>query len=427
MEHRATDHRLWWKPGQFGRGLISPEGIVHTWPEDEMTHAQRLMALGVNHADTRNWSRFSINLNRSTGTFGDPKEIALLESVGLKPSISPYVYNPVTKKAEPNPNYNKSGSHIDGTKTAGPMNLPATYNREACPRCGGAWKDADDDMVCSRCGYSIPYDGAEQLEGWHNPFGWAMDTFGHDPSSMVNAYEEGWGPKHFGGWDSAKFSEYMMNHRPGAPSDAEEATAAPMHDLTRVFPDDIYTHPHYYFHDREHDPESYQAALKTRGNPDAPVQIYRAAPVGELNPGDWITPNKTYAEQHAMHPHDPAQDMPVWNYTVPAHTLWQNGDSLSEYGYHGPAIKSRTAASATDIFTCGVCGSHAMTEPKKLGNQWTQICTACGRSRNVPGTHPLINALRTMEPEYPALLNEVGPQRPMNYFGGWDCLNKGKP
>lgn len=77
----------------------------------------------------------------------------------------------------------------------------------------------------------------------------------------------------------------------------------------------------------------------------------------------------------------------------------------------------KQSAIGTDIFTCNHCGSHAMTEPKQLGNQWTQTCTACGRSRNVPGTHPLINALRTMEPEYPALLNEVGPQRPMNYFG----------
>jgi hypothetical protein len=111
----AGPHKLWWKPGQFGRGLISPDNVVHTWPEDEMTHAQRLMALGVNHMDTKNWRRFSINPNRTTGTFGDPEEITLLESVGLKPSISPYVYNPVTKKAEPNPNYQKNGSHINGT------------------------------------------------------------------------------------------------------------------------------------------------------------------------------------------------------------------------------------------------------------------------------------------------------------------------
>jgi hypothetical protein len=72
---------------------------------------------------------------------------------------------------------------------------------------------------------------------------------------------------------------------------------------------------------------------------------------------------------------------------------------------------------AADMFTCNHCGSHAMTEPKQLGNQWTQTCTVCGRSRNVPATHPLINSLQGMQPAYPALLNEVGPERAMNYFG----------
>jgi hypothetical protein len=83
--------------------------------------------------------------------------------------------------------------------------MPQMLQHQACPKCGGMWEDIGDDIACARCGYSIPYDGGEALEGHHDPFNWAMDNFGHDPESMVNAYEEdGWGPRRFGGIDGWK-------------------------------------------------------------------------------------------------------------------------------------------------------------------------------------------------------------------------------
>jgi hypothetical protein len=133
---------------------------------------------------------------------------------------------------------------------------------------------------------------------------------------------------------TARTAEYRMQHRAPGPDDA------PMHDLTAngVFPEDVYTHPHYYFHDSERDSDSYWKVIKYRNKPEAMVQVYRAAPVGTLNPGDWVTPNKAYARDEGKHPTDPSKDMPVWSHRVPADCLHCDGNSLSEWGYNGPHV-----------------------------------------------------------------------------------------
>jgi hypothetical protein len=39
--HGAThEHRLWWKPGTRGRGVLFDSGVVCTWPEGDATHRQ---------------------------------------------------------------------------------------------------------------------------------------------------------------------------------------------------------------------------------------------------------------------------------------------------------------------------------------------------------------------------------------------------
>lgn len=74
--------------------------------------------------------------------------------------------------------------------------------------------------------------------------------------------------------------------------------------------------------------------------------------------------------------------------------------------------------SQQDLFTCSNCGGHQMTEPKRLGGGWSQTCTICGRSRMVDPTHPFIQSIMNMQPEYPAELQELNTMRPMNVFGG---------
>src|SRR5882724_268906 len=133
-------------------------------------------------------------------------------------------------------------------------------------------------------------------------------------------------------------SGYHGHHRPADPDHG-----APLHDLTGngIYPADIYTHPHYY--ESEHHPETLNAIHAARGRPNKSVKIYRALPDKSqgINTGDWVTTSRKYAVQHSRHPHDPAQDMPVVSRTVKAQHLITSGDSLNEWGYHGPSLPGR--------------------------------------------------------------------------------------
>ena len=66
------------------------------------------------------------------------------------------------------------------------------------------------------------------------------------------------------------------------------------------------------------DSESILAISRARSNPETMIRIYRAVPLGitDINPGDWVSPSKTYATLHGMHPTDPTRDMPVINSLV---------------------------------------------------------------------------------------------------------------
>lgn len=157
-------------------------------------------------------------------------------------------------------------------------------------------------------------------------------------------------PKHIAAED------YWGNHRPGGPSDAEESTAAPAHALDRVYPPDVYTHPHYYGSGEglHGGPRAFNETVQTlrriRGNPEAPVTMYRALPPEHADKGfrtgDWVSVHHSYAEGHGMHPDDPSKDWPVIKTTVPAKHLWNNGDSLDEFGYHGPPVKGEISHGA---------------------------------------------------------------------------------
>lgn len=105
----AGGHRLWWKPGQPGRAVMSPEGTLHTWPEDEMTHVQRLMQLGAHDGVSdigEPYTRYSIRPNAAVPVF-TPDEGAQLQAADprLRPTISPFIYNKATQRGEPNPYY----------------------------------------------------------------------------------------------------------------------------------------------------------------------------------------------------------------------------------------------------------------------------------------------------------------------------------
>lgn len=117
-----------------------------------------------------------------------------------------------------------------------------------------------------------------------------------------------------------------------------------IHDLTEMFPEDVYTHPHYYGHgDRKIDRHAGRVLVTARGRPDAPIDVYRAVPrgVSTINSGDWVTTVPDYARQHAMHPTDPTLDWPVLHAQVPAEHVRTGGNDIIEWGYSGPDIEGR--------------------------------------------------------------------------------------
>lgn len=124
-------------------------------------------------------------------------------------------------------------------------------------------------------------------------------------------------------------ADYRMEHQP-----SEEG--APLHDLTRIYPADVYTNPDRYDVDEpDVSGQTLDAIKRYRGRPDDLVTVYRAVPHGvtEINPGDWVTTSLAYAERHGMHHDDPSQDWPVISREVPVREVRNDGNSLHEYGW----------------------------------------------------------------------------------------------
>lgn len=208
---------------------------------------------------------------------------------------------------------------------------------------------------------------------------------------------------------------YGGGHAP--PSDGP-----PLHDLLAEggwFPDDVYTSPQHYTHGGgfgpggggHYDRESIEVVQSVRGNPDAPVTIYRAVPpnVDRINTGDWVAVSRSYAEQHAegnqTEVYDPDREWvlnegqpdevrgkgewvpgPPWKViemTVPARLIRNGGNDIIEWGYWGPSQVRK----------------YSPTQPRDDQGQWT----SGGSSSSVPsGTASLLDATKArLERRFP--------------------------
>lgn len=139
-------------------------------------------------------------------------------------------------------------------------------------------------------------------------------------------------------------TSYRLDHRPGNPlEDPEGVATADKVGSGEFFPDDFLKHPEWYFSlDEIGARESLDVLRSIQGRPNADVTVYRGAPVGELNQGDWVSLSKTYANEYAG---DSAySDNPnskVYSYKVKASELSFDGDDLSEFGYWGKRQKAK--------------------------------------------------------------------------------------
>lgn len=119
---------------------------------------------------------------------------------------------------------------------------------------------------------------------------------------------------------------YGLEHRPMT----IEGGAAPLHELTSSFGDDVYGKQALQFYGSG-DPREKQALeimKSVRGNPDAPVTIYRGVPEGvnQINRGDWVTVSPEVAADYGN----------VISQQVPASHITSWPDSLLEFGYYPP-------------------------------------------------------------------------------------------
>lgn len=125
---------------------------------------------------------------------------------------------------------------------------------------------------------------------------------------------------------------YRIQHRP-----ADKTSGSPMHDLSGVYPDDIYgpNGAQFYGHYGQNNPLDIAAIQKiryARNNPNKGIQIYRAVPPGvkEILPGDWVTTVKSYAQEHGSWI---GPKFKILSRVVKAGDLYTEGNSILEWGW----------------------------------------------------------------------------------------------
>lgn len=131
-------------------------------------------------------------------------------------------------------------------------------------------------------------------------------------------------------------SGWRMNHQ--APNSHDD-TGHSLDQIDRCYGGDgsIYSkHAVYYYGEgRSYDAKAIRVIQSARNNPDAMIKIYRAVPPEvkdtRVRNGDWVAVVKEYAEEHGDRLLD--GNYRIIENIVPAKHLWNNGDSINEFGY----------------------------------------------------------------------------------------------
>jgi len=160
--------------------------------------------------------------------------------------------------------------------------------------------------------------------------------------------------------------DYRGVHR--APGFTEDGSTASLDRLDVIYPDDIYDRrvaARYYGHmeDPVADQEIIDLFSRLRGRPDVGVPVYRAVPVDapdELNPGDWVTPSRRYAEGHGESALGGEYRIVEGN--VPARELFTDANSIFEFGW-SPRDTQPTDLSANRSTATGLLASAASDTP----------------------------------------------------------------
>ena len=170
---------------------------------------------------------------------------------------------------------------------------------------------------------------------------------------------------------------YRGSHQPSGPDNEYPVR---LDDLTKTisgesggYPTDFYSSdgPRLYapgprFSDDEYglaNKQSYIAAAKARGNPDAEVTMYRAVPndknITGINPGDFVTLSPKYAEIHAYSGYGPSgnDSGKVISEKVKVKDIYFAGDDVNEYGYFPDNKPNKEGGFATPLSIASTAGA----------------------------------------------------------------------
>lgn len=136
------------------------------------------------------------------------------------------------------------------------------------------------------------------------------------------------------------FAESLEDYK-GVHKAPSKNYGAPLHDLTQIYPDDIYSDKaSIYYGDNSgslEDNKIIQIFKNVKGKPEKLVKVYRAVPKLKnqklsINTGDWVTLSKKYAINHGE-----STLLGKYNIVykiVPAKTLFTDANSIYEFGYN---------------------------------------------------------------------------------------------
>jgi ribosomal protein S18 acetylase RimI-like enzyme len=212
-----------------------------------------------------------------------------------------------------------------------------------------------EDAKKSADAYGVHIDGIDKVTGI-----WEGDT---EPSVSIHVSPTEPKPED---------DTYKIQHR--APTD--DGYNAPMYDLTQhdLYPRDIYSkniqvayQPKvvpairiYGTGQADMDQEAFDIIDKVHGDPSAMVTIYRAVPenVTEINPGDWVSPVKKYAELNGDGNLGQDLESHVISMQVPASQVFTDANSVLEWGWSPPNLERFNLDARAHAFSANLGKSY---------------------------------------------------------------------
>jgi hypothetical protein len=195
-----------------------------------------------------------------------------------------------------------------------------TKTKIICDNCGWSWniKDGGKDLyVCHKCGHDNNPNLLNE-KCWKGYTQKGMKTmFGKRYPNCVKITKE-------------ELQNYKGSHK--APT---KNYGARMDNLEKMF-DGIYTNKalQEYGQNYPFDKKAIEIMQKARGQEDKLIRIYRAVPkqVNVINSGDWVSTTEEYANEHGESVLN--NKFKIISKTVPASTLYTDGNSIHEFGYN---------------------------------------------------------------------------------------------